>query len=298
MAAATVPDLTGTTMVVTGGNSGIGRATATALARAGARTVITARDRARGERAVAAIAADAGSDRVELCVFDLADLSSVRAGAADLLDRFPRLDVLVNNAGLVLSDRTETVDGYETQFAVNHLGPFLLTRLLTDRLVASAPARIVTVSSTAHTTARRGIPFDDLQTTGRYRGMEVYAWTKLANILMTTELARRLAGTGVTATCLHPGTVRTGYGRDGDVRGPLALGIRVAAPFFLSPEQGARTSVWLATSPEVAGATGGYYLKCRERTPAAPARDAAAAARLWEVSERLVGLADGGPAPS
>ncbi len=282
-----VPDMTGTTVVITGGNSGIGLETAAALATAGARTVITARDPERGAAAVKDLATRTGGD-VSLVLFDLASLASVRAGAAELLDRFDRIDVLVNNAGIVLSDRRLTVDGYEMTFAVNHLGPFLLTSLLTERLVAGAPARVVNVSSTAHSQARHGMPFDDLQSAARYSAMRVYGESKLANILFTTELARRLDGTGVTANCLHPGVVATGYARDGDTKGFLSMGIKVIRPFILSPAQGARTSVYLASSPEVARTTGEYFVKCKVKQPKAPARDAEAARRLWEVSEQLV----------
>ncbi len=284
-----VADMTGKTVVVTGGNSGIGLETAVALAGAGATVVLTARDRGRGEAAVADVRRRAGSDRVDLSVFDLASLASVRQGAADLLERCPRLDVLVNNAGLVLTDRRETVDGYEATFAINHLGPFLLTELLADRLKASAPARIVNVASTAHQSARRGLDFDDLQATGRYSGMRVYGASKLANILFTAELARRLEGTGVTANSLHPGTVATGYARDGDARGFLAFGVKVIKPFILTPEKGAVTSVYLASAPAVEGVTGRYFVKCRAREPSKAAQDQLAARRLWEVSEQLVG---------
>jgi len=218
----------------------------------------------------------------------------VRRGAEEILEQTPRLDVLVNNAGLVLSERVETVDGYEATFAINHLGPFLLTNLLLDRMTESAPARIVNAASTAHNTARKGIPFDDLQTTHGYRGMRVYGQSKLANILFTSELSRRFADKGVTANSLHPGTVRTGYGRDGDARGLLAFGITIAGPFFLSPAKGARTSVYLASSPEVEGISGEYFVKCKPRRPRRWARDPEAARRLWQVSEELVGLAPAG----
>ena len=283
-----VPTMDGKTVIITGGNSGIGRAAAVALARAGARVVITARSEQRGSAAVDDIRAASGSSAVELSVFDLADLSSVRAGAADLLVRCPRIDVLLNNAGLILSERTLCADGYEATFAINHLGPFLLTDLLRQRLVDSAPARIVNVASTAHNFARRGMVFDDLMAERSYKQMEVYGRSKLANILFTTELARRLDGTGVTANSLHPGSVATGYARDGDTNGFLAWGVKVYAPFSLTPEQGARTSVYLCSSPDVEGVTGRYFAKCKEKVPSATARDAAAAARLWEVSEQLV----------
>jgi NAD(P)-dependent dehydrogenase (short-subunit alcohol dehydrogenase family) len=284
-----VPDMQGKTVVVTGGNSGIGFETAAALGAMGARMLITARNAGRGEAAVTMLTQRlGGAGAVELVVFDLADLSSVRAGAAEILQRCPRLDVLVNNAGLILTDRAETVDGFEATFGINHLGPFLLTNLLRDRLVESAPARVVNVASTAHNQARTGMPFDDLQSTQKYAPMRVYGESKLANILFTSELARRLEGTGVTANSLHPGTVRTGYGADGDTKGLLALGIRIGQPLFMSPLKGARTSVFLASSPDVEGVTGRYFAKCKEKTPKRQALDSDAARRLWAVSEEMV----------
>ncbi len=288
-----VPDMTGKTVVITGGNSGIGLETAVALARAGANTVITARDEGRGTAAVTDIRSRSGSSDVGLVVFDLGSLASVRDGAAQIIERCPRIDVLINNAGLVLTERQETVDGYETTFAVNHLGPFLLTELLLDRIKASAPARIVNVSSTAHSTARRGLDFADLQSNNGYRAMQVYGSSKLANIYFTTELARRLAGTGVTANCLHPGTVATGYGRDGDTKGFLAFGLSLIRPFLMTPEKGAQTSVYLASSPEVADVSGEYFVKCKARTPSKAAQDREAPGRLWEVSETLVAIPTG-----
>ncbi|HEX3793312.1 MAG TPA: SDR family oxidoreductase [Acidimicrobiales bacterium] len=287
--------MTGKTVVVTGGNSGIGLETALALGNLGARVIISARNPSRGAAAVDLIGARiSGVGSVELVVFDLADLASVRAGAAELLERCPRLDVLINNAGLILSERTETVDGYESTLAINHLGPFLLTTLLLPRLVASAPVRIVNVASTAHSTVRGGLPFDDLQSTGSYRGMKVYSQSKLANILFTNELAARLAAQGVTANSLHPGTVRTGYGADGDAGGLLALGIRIAKPFFLSPAKGALTSAYLAASPEVEGVSGKYFVKCREKAPSKWASKEEHAHRLWDISEQMVAPAPHG----
>lgn len=289
-----MPDMEGKTVVVTGGNSGIGFETAAALAAMGARVIVTARNADKGRAAVSAltqrIGGGLGGGTVQLVVFDLADLSSVRRGAAEILEQAPRLEVLVNNAGVVLSERAETVDGFEATLAINHLGPFLLTNLLLDRLKASAPSRIVNVASMAHRTARKGIPFDDLQSSARYSGMRVYGESKLANILFTLELARRLAGSGVTANSLHPGAVRTGWGSDGDARGLFALGIKIGGPFFLSPAKGARTSVYLASAPEVADVSGQYFVKCKPKEPRRPARDADAARRLWQVSEELVGL--------
>lgn len=284
----------GKTVVVTGANSGIGFETAAALASMGARVLVTARSAEKGRAAAAEITARVGGEaEVQLVVFDLADLASVRRGAGEILELAPRLDVLVNNAGVVLGERRTTVDGYEATFATNHLGPFLLTNLLLDRLRASGPARVVTVASTAHTTARHGIPFDDLQSEHHYRPMRVYGESKLANILFSNELARRLEGTGVTSNCLHPGTVRTGYARDGDAKGFLAFGVTVAGPFFLSPAKGARTSIYLASSPEVSDVTGRYFVKCKPRQPRTWALDPDAARRLWTVSEELTGLATG-----
>src|SRR5277367_4988259 len=287
----------GKTVVVTGANSGIGFETAAALASMGARVLVTARNADKGRAAVAALTQRLhGEAQIQLVVFDLADLASVRRGAAEILESAPRLDVLINNAGLVLSERAETVDGFEATFATNHLGPFLLTNLLLDRIRESAPARVVNVASTAHNAARKGIPFDDLRSTTRYRGMRVYGQSKLANILFTLELARRYEGKGLTANSLHPGTVRTGYGSDGDARGLLGFGIKIASPFFLSAAKGARTSVYLASSPEVEGVSGEYFVKCKPRKPRRWAQDPEAAQRLWEVSEELVGLAPAGTA--
>jgi NAD(P)-dependent dehydrogenase (short-subunit alcohol dehydrogenase family) len=283
-----VGDMTGKTVVITGANSGIGKETAVALAKAGAKLLITARDPVRGASALAEIQSRSDSEEVGLVVFDLGDLSSVRKQAPEILDRCDRIDVLVNNAGVVLSDRRVTADGLEATFCVNHLGHFLLTDVLLDRIKASAPSRIVNVSSTAHKSARGGLDFDDLQSSKHYRGMQVYGRSKLANIYFTTELAKRLQGTGVTVNCLHPGTVATGYGRDGDAKGVLAFGVKVIKPFVLDAEQGSTTSVYLASSPDVEGVTGKYFVKCKPRSTSKVAQDPVAAERLWESSEELL----------
>lgn len=280
--------LSGKTAVVTGANSGIGKETAVALAKMGARVVCTARNEEKGRSAVAEIARRAGNDQVELSVFDLSSMGSVRSGAADILQRCPRIEILVNNAGLVLSQRSETVDGFESTFAINHLGPFLLTTLLLERIKASTPARIVNVASSAHSGARHGLNFDDLQFTKGYGSQRAYAASKLANILFTSELSRRLEGTGVAVNCVHPGTVRTGWSADGDVQGLLRIGVLIARPFMLSPTRGAATSVYVASSPEVDGITGKYFVRCKVHRPRPPAEDAEAARRLWEVSAKLV----------
>jgi retinol dehydrogenase-12 len=278
-------------MIVTGGNSGIGLETARHFARNGARVIITARDRKKGESAKSELRRSTGNAAIDLAVFDLASLASVREGAREILERASRIDVLVNNAGLVLQHRQTTVDGFEATFAINHLGPFLLTNLLLERIRASGPARIVNVSSRAHTRCF-GLRFDDLMfERRRYFGMGVYSHSKLANISFTVELAKRLAGTSVTTNALHPGIVQTGFGKDGDLGGIFGLGWRLIGPFLLTAEQGARTSIHCATAPELERVTGKYFDKCKEKRPNRAARDEKAAARLWTVSEKLVGLA-------
>jgi NAD(P)-dependent dehydrogenase (short-subunit alcohol dehydrogenase family) len=282
----------GTVCVVTGATSGIGKAAATALARLGATVVLVGRDRGRTEAAAAEIApVSASPPRAE--VADLASLEQVR-GLAGRLDGLERIDVLINNAGLVLGERRITPDGLEHVFALNHLAPFLLTSLLLPKLMASAPARVVTVTSDAHSAAR--LDLNDPNLEHGWDSWRSYANSKLANILFTRELARRLDGTGVTANCAHPGVVRTGFGRES--RPLLKLGITIARPFMLSPERGADTIVYLASSPDVAGQTGGYYVKRQRREPSVAARDDAAARELWELSEKLTGLAPARPAGS
>ena len=282
----------GTVCVVTGATSGIGKAAATALARLGATVVLVGRDRGRTEAAAAEIArVSASPPRAE--VADLASLEQVR-GLAGRLAGLERIDVLINNAGLVLGERRITPDGLEHVFALNHLAPFLLTSLLLPKLTASAPARVVTVTSDAHSAARLDLSDPNLE--HGWDSWRSYANSKLANILFTRELARRLDGTGVTANCAHPGVVRTGFGRES--RPLLKLGIMIARPFMLSPERGADTIVYLASSPDVAGQTGGYYVKRQRREPSAAARDDAAARELWELSEKLTGLAPARPAGS
>ena len=219
---------------------------------------------------------------------DLADFASIRSFAAELQDRHDRLDVLVNNAGGILSERLETAQGFEMTFGVNHLGHFLLTELLLDRLKASAPSRVINVSSFGHRFAYSGLDFADLQSEHHYWSMDAYGKSKLANILFTRELARRLVGTGVTANCLHPGVVRTGFGSTDDMSGIERLTVAIGSPFYVTAERGARTTVYLASSPEVADRTGGYYVRSREHRPSRAARDPEAARRLWEASEQLV----------
>jgi NAD(P)-dependent dehydrogenase (short-subunit alcohol dehydrogenase family) len=277
------------TILITGGNTGIGKEAAAGLASLGAQVVITSRNEERGRSARQEIAARSGNNSVDVMALDLASFRSIRSFTADVLDRFDRLDVLVDNAGLILRRRTETEDGFEATFGINHLGHFLLTDLLLDRLRASAPSRVVVVASSAHKGARQGLDFDDLQSIRKYRWMEAYSKSKLANIYFARELARRLDGTGVTVNALHPGFVRSDFGRGGDLGGLYGWGIKyLAGPFAISPERGARTTIYLASSPEVGGVTGGYFYKCKPAVPSRVAQDDAATRRLWDVSEQLV----------
>jgi len=276
----------GKTCLVTGANSGIGLEIARGLAARGARVLMVARDADRGEAARVEVAESTGNDSVELLLCDLSSQRQVRELAAEVLDRCGELHLLVNNAGLTLGERTLTEDGIETTFAVNHLAPFLLTELLRERLVASAPARVVTVASDAHRGSK--IDFDDPSGERKFSAWGAYGQSKLANILFTTELAQRLEGTGVTATCLHPGVVRTGFGRQGPAF--IRFFLKIGGLFLLTPERGADTAVWLASSSDVDGASGGYYEKRRIATSSRAARDSESARRLWRLSERLTGL--------
>jgi NAD(P)-dependent dehydrogenase (short-subunit alcohol dehydrogenase family) len=270
------------TCVVTGASAGIGAALAKGLAAQGATLALVARDKDR----LAEVAEECqrlGAPAVETYSCDFASLDAVRDLAARLLDELPRIDVLVNNAGGVVQKRRLTVDGYEHIFAVNHLAPYLLTRLLLDRLVASGPARVVTTASDAHEFGP--IDPDDYMSTQRFRPLKVYGRSKLANILMTTQLATVLEGTGVTATCFHPGFVSTSIGRDNPI-GVILL--KVLRPFIKSPAQGADTGVWLATTDAVDN--GAYYVKRTVHTVKNDGQDAALAQRVWDDSAALVGL--------
>lgn len=282
MRTAPLPRADGLHVVVTGATSGIGLAAAVSLARLGAAVTLVGRDATRGADAVERVRTASGLEP-RLLLADLSRTAEVRRLAEELLASHPHIDVLLNNAGAINQSRTTTVDGLETTFAVNHLAPFLLTTLLLDRLRESAPARVVTVSSDAHQGAR--LDFDDLQAEHGYRGMAVYGRSKLANILFTRELARRLEGSGVVAVTMHPGVVATGFGHNDG--GMLSLGLRVARPFLRSPEKGADTAVWLCVAPDRELEPGGWYVDRRLRAPTAEAQDEAVARRLWEVSEQL-----------
>jgi len=273
--------------VVTGASSGIGRAAALELARRGARVALVCRDPAKGEQTRAAIRSETGSDAVDLLQADLSSQRQVRALAEQILARYPQLHVLLNNAGIVNTSRSLTEDGVEAVFAVNHLAYFLLTNLLLARLRESPGARVVSVSSEAHRFVR-GIRFDDPGFAEGWSWWRVYAQSKLANILFTRELARRLEGSDNSATCLHPGGVATGLGQN---NGAFLRGLsRPIMAFLSTPERGARTSIYLASSPDVAGRTGRYFAKCREKTASSAARDDDAARRLWALSEQMTGL--------
>jgi NAD(P)-dependent dehydrogenase (short-subunit alcohol dehydrogenase family) len=282
------------TVLITGGNAGLGLETAVALATMGAAVTITARDAARGDAARQEIIERSNADpnQVEVMALDLASTDSIRRFAEAFLAGHPRLDVLINNAGLILSERTETEDGFETTFGVNHLGHVLLTDLLLDRLKASAPARIVVVASEAHKFAIDGLKFDDLQCEGRFWSYRVYGRSKLANIYFTRALAKRLEGTGVTVNAVHPGSVATRFGRDGDTRLTTALTTFVARPFSRTPEEGSRTQVWVASAPELEGVSGGYFSSSKpaDGSLSKVARDDEAAEHLWTVSRELLAL--------
>jgi NAD(P)-dependent dehydrogenase (short-subunit alcohol dehydrogenase family) len=283
-------DMRGKVCMVTGANAGIGRATALGLAKTGATVVMVCRNRDRGQEALARVQQESGNSSVRLLLADLSSQASIHRLATDFKALYPALHVLINNAGIIPRRRILTDDGLETQFAVNHLAYFLLTVLLLDVLKAGAPARIVNVSSQLH--GRAPLDFDDLQSESGYNRTLVYARTKLANVLHTYELARMLEGTGVTANCLHPGVVATNLLADAT---GLPRVIRFAARVVrASPEAGARTSLYLATSPEVEGVTGKYFARERAVPSSEASYDQPAARRLWRISEELTGLSSSG----
>jgi NAD(P)-dependent dehydrogenase (short-subunit alcohol dehydrogenase family) len=279
--------MAGKTVLITGGTSGIGRATAIGLAELGARVAITGRDLGRVEAAAVEIRLATGNPDIHAFGADLSSQAEVRRLAAEVLKAYPRLDVLVNNVGGFWATRHVTSDGLERTFALNHLAAFLLTELLLDRLKASAPARVVTVSSGAQSLGT--IDFDDLQGERKYSGQTAYNQSKLASVMFTYELARRLEGTGVTATVLHPGVVSTRFGAEDPSR-IFKLIVPFYRPFMKTPRQGAATSIYLASSPRVAGVTGRYFASGRAKTSNKASYDESAASRLWQVSAGLVGL--------
>ena len=283
------PDVSmaGKVCMVTGGTSGIGKVTARELARRGAIVVVVGRNGARSEATVTQIKRQTANPQVEFLLADLSSQEEVRRLAREFESRYPRLDVLVNNAGAIMLSRRESVDGIEMTLALNHLAYFLLTNLLLDRLKSSTPARIVNVSSNSHERAQ--LDFDDLQIRRRYWGFRAYARSKLANILFSYELARRLKGTGVTVNALHPGLVGTNFlANNGALGRFLKLLVAVKG---MSAERGARTSIYLASSPEVETVTGRYFYQEREVPSSWASHDEDAAGRLWQLSAELTGLA-------
>ena len=283
----TASSMAGKTVRITGGTGGIGMATAIGLASMGARVGITGRDRARAEAAAASIVRESGNPAVDVFVADLSSQAEVRRLAAEVRVAYPRLDVLINNVGGFWAHRHVTADGLEHTFALNHLAPFLLTDLLLERLSASAPSRIVTVSSGAQSMGK--IDFDDLMGERTYSGQRAYNQSKLANVMFTYELSRRLQGIGVTATVLHPGVTSTGFGGEDMTRGWGPL-IAVLRPFMRSPRRGAETSVYLASSADVEGVSGRYFADRKTRDSNKGSYDTATTARLWRLSAELVGL--------
>jgi NAD(P)-dependent dehydrogenase (short-subunit alcohol dehydrogenase family) len=279
-------DMHGKVCLVTGATTDIGKEIAFGLAQRGATVALVGRDPRKCEATVDELRTRSGNASIEALVADLSSQEEVRRLASEVTRAYPRLHVLVNNAGAVFTSRHQTADGLEMTFALNHLAPFLLTNLLLDTLKASGPARIVTTSSMAHMGA--SINFDDLQSEKRYSIMGAYGQSKLANILFTRELAKRLTGTGLTANCFHPGVVASNFGRSNGGITVLIFGL--IRPFQISPEKGAETGIYLATSPNVANISGKYFARKNIGRTSSAANDDAAARRLWDVSAALVHL--------
>ena len=274
------------TVLITGANAGIGLTTSLGLAKLGARVLMVSRDEGRGRKAQALVKEKSGNNDVHLLLADLSDQGSIRKLARDVRENFPKLHVLLNNAAVISRRREMTDDGFERQFAVNHLAYFLLTGLVMDLLKDSVPARIVNVSSQVH--AGANINFDDLQSERSYSRTRVYGRTKLANVMFTYELARRLEGTAVTVNCLHPGVVATNLLADaGGLPRKLKAATRIIA---VDAEAGARTSIYLASSAEVEGVSGRYFVKERPTDSSPESYDEGVASRLWEVSCEMTGL--------
>jgi NAD(P)-dependent dehydrogenase (short-subunit alcohol dehydrogenase family) len=272
-------------VVMTGASSGIGEVAADRLAAKGARIVFVARDRSRGEETLKHLQAIAPDAEHKAHYADLTRVAEMKRVAAAIAESEPEIDILLNNAGALFNARKVTEDGLEMTFALNHMAYFVLTNLLRPRLAAGA--RIVSTASDAHKGAQ--LDFSDLQSDRNYSGFGAYGRSKLCNILFTRELARHLKDAGVTANCLHPGFVATRFGDQSG--GVMSLAVRAAKNFAITPEQGAQTIVYLASSPEVVGITGGYFYKCRRATPTREAQNDDDARRLWEASARIAGIA-------
>lgn len=269
--------------LVTGSNSGIGKVTARELARLGATVIMVCRNHAKGEATLEEIKTATGNEKVDLIVADLAVQAEVRRTAEEFTQKYTQLHVLIHNAGGVNSVRKVTPDGLEATFAINHLAPFLLTELLLDTLKASAPARVINVSSMAHSSGK--IDFEDLQGAQKYNSWKAYGQSKLAMILFTYELANQLKGTGVTVNALHPGVIASNF--DSGLSGISRWGWKLAAPFFSSVEQGAQTTLYLATSPEVEETTGKYFANRKEKKSSSLSYNEVTRLRLWQVSQKL-----------
>jgi NAD(P)-dependent dehydrogenase (short-subunit alcohol dehydrogenase family) len=273
-------------ILITGANSGIGKATAISLAEMGAHVVMMSRDMEKGEIARQEVIGTSRNNQVDLMQCDLASMENIRSFSAQFKAKYPRLDILINNAGIFTDHRLETKDGFEYQIGVNHLGHFLLTSLLLGLMKESAPARIINVSSAAHFGGK--IHFEDLHQTRKYSGWKAYAQSKLANILFTYELAHRLAGTGITVNCLHPGFVNTRFAFNRESEKPHPM-MKLLSPFTLNALSGAATTVYLAASPEVDGITGKYFAKRKQKASSRASYDLVAAEKLWNLSAALTG---------
>lgn len=276
-------EMAGKTVVITGASQGIGKAAAIDLAKLGAELVLVVRDPKKGEAAVAEIREAAPTAKIDLVLADLSLMSAVRKAASEIKARHPRIHVLLNNAGVVMTERKVTAEGHELTFATNHLGYFVLTQELLDVLKASAPARIVNVASDAHVGMK--LDFDDVMGARAFKTWKSYGQSKLANVMFTYELARRLEGSGVTANALHPGVVATNFGKNNS--NWFGWGVKLLAPFFISPSKGAATSVFLASSPEVEGVNGKYFKRSKAKKSTRYSYDVEAQKRLWELSEKL-----------
>jgi len=277
----------GKVVVITGGTSGIGQVAAEKLAGMGARIVLVARDKSRAATTIARLRQISPGTNHTVYFADLSSINAVRRVGLEIAAAEPRIDVLINNAGAMFYDRQVTVDGLERTFATNHMAYFVLTGALRPQLTAAAPARVINTASDAHRRAK--LDFEDLQCERNYRAFTAYGRSKLSNILFTRELARKLAGTGVTANSLHPGVVNTRFADGG--HGALYHVFRVVKNFALTPEKGAETIIYLASSPELAGVTGEYFKKCVRAAPTKEGQDDDAAGKLWSATERLINKA-------
>jgi len=270
-------------VMVTGANSGIGKVTVLEIAKMGANIVMVCRNKEKGEATRQDIIKGSGNDKIELLICDLSSQQSIRDTAAEFLTSHDKLHVLINNAGSTNGKYIKTVDGIELTFAANHLGCFLLTHLLLDVLKRSEPSRIINISSEAQKSGK--INFDDINFEKNYSDLTVYCQSKLANVMFTVELAKKLQETKVTANCLHPGLVKTNFGME--TGGVLGFAAKIARPFEISAEKGAITSIYLATSPEVEGISGKYWIKCKQKTPNKLAEDEKALQQLWLLSAKM-----------